>query len=91
MNIKQVRLLKIEIENVPKDFVDVLFATPQDNGLGNLTGWCNSCFYHGEWKIVVLRTMVIFVTIRMLMFKGICIKLCGFLKLFYYTPPWKLM
>jgi hypothetical protein len=37
MNIKQVRLLKIEIENVPKDFVIVLFATPQDNGLGNLT------------------------------------------------------
>jgi hypothetical protein len=79
------------IEDVPKDFINVLFATPQDNGLGNLTWWCNSSFYHGEWKIVVLKTMVIFIIVTMFMFKGICIKLYGLKILFYYTPPWKLM
>ncbi len=66
------------IGDVPKDFVDVLFATPQEDGFENLTWWCNSSFYHGECKIVVLKTMVIFIIVKTLMFKGICIKLHGF-------------
>jgi hypothetical protein len=79
------------IKDVPKDFVDGLFATPQEDAFENLTWWCNSSFYHGEWKIIVLETMVIFIIMKMFMFKGICITLYVFLKLFYYTPPWKLM
>jgi len=51
------------IADVPKDFFNVLFATPQEDGFGNVT-WCNSSFYHGEWKIVVLKTMVIFIIVK---------------------------
>ncbi len=58
------------IEDVPKDFVDGLFATPQEDGFRNLPWWCNSSFYHSEWKKTLLKNMVIFIIVmKLFMFR----------------------
>jgi hypothetical protein len=63
----------LKIEDVPKDFVDVLFTTPQEDGIGHLIDDAIQAIIMVSGHMVVLNTMVVFTILKMFMFKGICI------------------